>query len=137
VLHWRWVFSVFVYWGLVSLLHPLSHGQGQRSVSWLPPANVLYWFADCLSIWQCCLTLDVAHWQQYFFFQGVLMGFLVLYGIVYLCFVGVCLWVNVFFISFWFLYLFVIGGGGGLFPSFFHLPIIPLGAVTVLVLCVI
>jgi hypothetical protein len=39
-----------MYWfsgGLFLLPHPLSLGQGQRSVSWLPAVSVLCWFADC------------------------------------------------------------------------------------------
>jgi hypothetical protein len=31
ILLWSWVFAVLVYWGLVSLSHSLSLGQGQRS----------------------------------------------------------------------------------------------------------
>jgi hypothetical protein len=64
VLFWSWVFAVFVYWSLVSLPHPLSLGQGQWSVSWPPAVSVLCWFADCFSILQCCLTLNVAHWLR-------------------------------------------------------------------------
>jgi hypothetical protein len=42
-----WVFTVLVYLGLVSLPHPLSLGQNQRSISQLPAVSVLWWFADC------------------------------------------------------------------------------------------
>jgi hypothetical protein len=59
-----WVFTVLVYWGLVSLPHPLSLGQVQWSVSQPPAVSMLWWFADCFSILQCCLTLDVAHWLR-------------------------------------------------------------------------
>jgi hypothetical protein len=55
---------VLVYWGLVSLPHALSLGQGQRSVSQLLVVIVLCWFADCFSILQHLLTLDVAHWLR-------------------------------------------------------------------------
>jgi hypothetical protein len=41
LLLWSWVFTVLDYWGLVSLPCPLSLGQGQRSVSWLPGVSVL------------------------------------------------------------------------------------------------
>jgi hypothetical protein len=39
-------------------------GQGQWSVSWPPAVSVLWWFAVCVSILQCHLTLDVAHWLR-------------------------------------------------------------------------
>jgi hypothetical protein len=64
ILLWSWVFDVLVYWGLVSLPHPLSLGQDQWSISQLPAVSMLWWFADCFSILQCCLTLDVAHWLR-------------------------------------------------------------------------
>jgi hypothetical protein len=57
ILLWSWVFSVFVYWGLVSLPGPLSLGQCQQSVSWLPAASMLCCFADCFSILQHSLIL--------------------------------------------------------------------------------
>jgi hypothetical protein len=50
--------------GLVSLPCPLSLGQGQWSVRRLPAVSMLWWFADCFSILQCHLTLDVAHWLK-------------------------------------------------------------------------
>jgi hypothetical protein len=61
---WSWVFAVLVYWGLVTLPHTLSLGQGQRSLSWPPAASVLRWFADCFSSLQFRLALDVAHWLR-------------------------------------------------------------------------
>jgi hypothetical protein len=64
ILLWSWVFTVLVYWGLVSLPRPLYLGQGQRSVSQLPAVNVLWWFADCFSILQCRFSLGVAHWLR-------------------------------------------------------------------------
>jgi hypothetical protein len=36
VLLWSLFFTVLVYWGLVSLPHPLSLGRGQWSISWPP-----------------------------------------------------------------------------------------------------
>jgi hypothetical protein len=54
-------FTVFNYWGLVSLPHLISLGQGQWSLSWSPAVSVLWWFADYFSVLQCTLTLDVAH----------------------------------------------------------------------------
>jgi hypothetical protein len=64
VLLWSWVFTVLDYWGVVSLPHPLSLGQGQWSVSWFPAVSLLWWFADYFSILQCHLTLGVAHWLR-------------------------------------------------------------------------
>jgi hypothetical protein len=64
ILLWIWVFAVLVYWGLVSLPHALSLGHSQRSISQLPAVSVLCWFADCFSILQCHLTLDVAQWLR-------------------------------------------------------------------------
>jgi hypothetical protein len=64
ILLWSWVFAVLVYWGLVSLPHPLSLGQVQRSVSQLPAVSVLWWFTECFSILQCHLALDVAQWLR-------------------------------------------------------------------------
>jgi hypothetical protein len=58
------MFAVLVYWGLVSLPHPLSLGQGQCSISQPPDVSVLWQFPDCFSILQCCLTLDIAHWLR-------------------------------------------------------------------------
>jgi hypothetical protein len=58
---------VLDYWGLVCLPHPLSLGQGHWSVSWPPAVSMLWWFADCFSILQGCLTLDVAHWLRRWF----------------------------------------------------------------------
>jgi hypothetical protein len=43
---------------------PSSLGQDQWSLSQLPAVSVLWWFADCFSILQCHLTLDVAHWLR-------------------------------------------------------------------------
>jgi hypothetical protein len=39
-------------------------GQAQWSVSWPPAVRVLWWFDDYLSILQCHLTLDIAHWLR-------------------------------------------------------------------------
>jgi hypothetical protein len=64
LLLWSWVFIVLVSLGLVSLPCPLSLGQGQWSVSRLPAVSMLWWFADCFSILQSCLTLHVAHWLR-------------------------------------------------------------------------
>jgi hypothetical protein len=64
ILLWSWIFAVLVYWGLVSFPHALSLGQGQRPVSWLSAVSVLCWFADCFSILQHHLTLDVAYWLR-------------------------------------------------------------------------
>jgi hypothetical protein len=64
VLFWSWVFTVLVYWGPVFLPCPLPLGQCQWSISWPPAVSVLWWFADCFSILQCCLTLDVTHWLR-------------------------------------------------------------------------
>jgi hypothetical protein len=53
VLLWSWLFTVLVYWGLISLPHPLSLGQHQWSISW-PPAVSMWWFAVfqfCRAIW--------------------------------------------------------------------------------------
>jgi hypothetical protein len=61
---WSWVIAVLVYWVLASLHRALSLGQGQISVRWLPAISVLRWFAECFSILQCPLTLDVAHWLR-------------------------------------------------------------------------
>jgi hypothetical protein len=55
---------VLDYSGLVSLLCPLSLGQGQWSVSQPPAVSVLWWFADYFSVLQYHLTLDVAHWLR-------------------------------------------------------------------------
>jgi hypothetical protein len=52
VLLWSWVFTVLVYWGLVSLPRPLSLGWGQCSVSQPPAISMLWWFADYFSILQ-------------------------------------------------------------------------------------
>jgi hypothetical protein len=41
---------------------------------------------------------------QDFFLQIVLVGFVEFLGIVYLCFVGVWIWVSIFFISLYILY---------------------------------
>jgi hypothetical protein len=68
-----------------------------------------------LEFLECLLYILVDHIQyhlykilidylQDFFFQFVLVGFIGFFGIVYLCFVGVWIWVSVFFISMWFLY---------------------------------
>jgi hypothetical protein len=43
---------------------PPFRGQGQWSVYRPPAVSVLWWFAVCFSILQCCLTLDVAHWLR-------------------------------------------------------------------------
>jgi hypothetical protein len=48
-------------WDLVSLPHSLSLGQFLCSVSQPPAVSLLWWFAGCFSIFQCHLTLDVAH----------------------------------------------------------------------------
>jgi hypothetical protein len=64
ILLWSWVFAVVVFWGLVSWLYSFSLGKGQRSVSWLSAISVLWWFAECFSIFQCYLTLDTAHWLR-------------------------------------------------------------------------
>jgi hypothetical protein len=64
VLLWRWLFTVLVYWGLVSLPHPLSLGQGQWFISCPPAVSVLWWFTVCFSIWKGRLTLGVAHWLR-------------------------------------------------------------------------
>jgi hypothetical protein len=64
ILLWSCVFTVFVSWGLVSLPRPLSLGQGQWSFNQPLAVSMLWWFADCFSILQCCLTLDVAHWLR-------------------------------------------------------------------------
>jgi hypothetical protein len=61
VLLWSWVFTVLVYWGLVSLPRLLSLGQGPWSISHPLAVSMLWWFTDYFSILQCCLTLDVAH----------------------------------------------------------------------------
>jgi hypothetical protein len=55
VLLWSWLFTMLVYWGLVSLPCPLSLGQGQWSISQPPAVSVLWWFAVCFSIFQ-------SHW---------------------------------------------------------------------------
>jgi hypothetical protein len=52
VLLWRWLFTVLVYWGLFSLPHPLSLGQGQWSISCPPAVSVIGWFTVCFSILQ-------------------------------------------------------------------------------------
>jgi hypothetical protein len=62
ILLWSWVLTVLVYWGLVTLPHTLSLGQGQRSVCQLSAVNVLWWFVDHFSILWHHLTLDVADW---------------------------------------------------------------------------
>jgi hypothetical protein len=59
------VFTVLVYWGLVSLPHALSLGQGQWFVIWLCAVSMLCWFINCFSTLQCCLTLDVAYWLRW------------------------------------------------------------------------
>jgi hypothetical protein len=64
VLLWSWVFGVLVYWGLVSLPHPLSVRQGQWSIIQPSAVSMLWWFADYFSILHCCLTLDVVHWLK-------------------------------------------------------------------------
>jgi hypothetical protein len=64
ILVWSWVYSVLVYWGLVSLPHALSLGQGQRSISLLFAISMLCWFAEYFSILQHHLTLDVTHWLR-------------------------------------------------------------------------
>jgi hypothetical protein len=64
VLLWRWLFTVLVYWGLVSLPLPLSLGQGQWSISWPLAVSGLCWLAVCFSILQTRLTLGVAHWLR-------------------------------------------------------------------------
>jgi hypothetical protein len=43
--------------------------------------------------------MKFSDYLQNFFFEVVLVGFLGLFGIVYLSFVEVCIWVSVFFIS--------------------------------------
>jgi hypothetical protein len=52
---------------------PLPLGQGQRSIGWLPAVRVLSWFADCFSVLQHCLTVDVAHllrrWALWLYFR--------------------------------------------------------------------
>jgi hypothetical protein len=72
---------------------------------------------------------------QDFFFQGVLVGFIGFLGIVYLCVVGVWNWYL--FSSFPFESCVNLFLGGEWFPSLFHLPFAPLGAVYVSGLCVI
>jgi hypothetical protein len=47
---------VIVSWRFVSLLHPLSLGQGQWSISRPPDVSVLWWSAVCFSILQRYLT---------------------------------------------------------------------------------
>jgi hypothetical protein len=56
ILIWNWVFTVLVYWGLVSLPHTLSLGQDQWSIRWPPAVSVLWWFVDYFSILQCHFT---------------------------------------------------------------------------------
>jgi hypothetical protein len=51
VLLWSWVFTVFDYWGLVSLACPFSLGQSQWSISWPPAVSVLIVFQFCTVIW--------------------------------------------------------------------------------------
>jgi hypothetical protein len=43
---------------------PFLWGKVRDPVSWLPAVSMLCWFADCFSILQHCLTLDVAHWLR-------------------------------------------------------------------------
>jgi hypothetical protein len=64
LLLWNWVFIVLVYWGAVSLPCALSLGQGQRSITLYYAVSVLCWFADCFSILQHHMTLDVALWLR-------------------------------------------------------------------------
>jgi hypothetical protein len=61
---------VLVYCRLVSLPCALSLGQGQRSISWLSAVSMLCWFADCFSVLQRHLTLDITHliWRFAFWF---------------------------------------------------------------------
>jgi hypothetical protein len=62
ILIWSCVLAVLAYWGLVTLSHSLSLGQGQRSISQLSAVSVLCMFVDYFSILLCHLTLDVSHW---------------------------------------------------------------------------
>jgi hypothetical protein len=55
---------VLVYWGLISLPHPLSLEQGHWSVSHPPAFSVLWLFAVCFSILHPILILGVAHWLR-------------------------------------------------------------------------
>jgi hypothetical protein len=61
---WSWVFTVLVYWGIVSLPYALSLGQVQRSITWFSAVSILCSFADCFSIFEHHLILDVAHWLR-------------------------------------------------------------------------
>jgi hypothetical protein len=61
VLLWCWVFAVLVYWGLISLLHSLSLGQGQWSVSLVLSEycdGLLIVFQFCSVIWLWMLLTD-------------------------------------------------------------------------------
>jgi hypothetical protein len=57
-------FLCVVLLGAYFFASPPFSGAGQRSVSQLHAVSVLCWFADCFSILQHHLTLDVVHWLR-------------------------------------------------------------------------